>query len=176
MGRASSYRGARPLAVSSHSLLGAAPLFSPHRLSSSCRRYPLGVGGYAPTPCIDPVFFDSLCARYAQRCIICSRRGGSCARLAVRRCRAGRAVVCGVAARVGVVFVWRSARLRAWSCWQHTRVLLRGCYDARAGRHQGAHPGSTRMLLNERTIRHHRVNAGANKREKRKQGGAVTCR
>ena len=28
---------------------------------------------------------------------------------------------------------------------------------------KGAHPGSTRMLLNERTIRHHRVNAGAKK-------------
>lgn len=41
---------------------------------------------------------------------------------------------------------------------------------------KGAHPGSTRMLLNERMMRHHRVNAGANKREIRKQGEAVTCR
>lgn len=58
-----------------------------------------------------PVFFDSLCARYAQHCIICSRRGGSCARFAVRYCHVGRVVVCGGVARVG--FVWRSARLRA---------------------------------------------------------------
>lgn len=57
-----------------------------------------------------PVFFDSLCARYAQHCIICSRRGGSCARLAVRYCHVGRVVVCGGVARVGVGFVWRSAR------------------------------------------------------------------
>lgn len=132
MGRASSYRGARPLAVSSHSLLGAAPLFSPHRLSSSCRRYPLGVGGYAPTPCIDPVFFDSLCARYARHRILCARLGLF---VRVSRCGVvvlGRVVVCGVSACMGAGFVWRSARLRAWSCWQHTRVLLRSGYDARA--------------------------------------------
>lgn len=53
-----------------------------------------------------PVFFDSLCARYAQRCIICSRRGGSCARLTVRRCRVGRVVgVWGCRARGRVGFV-----------------------------------------------------------------------
>lgn len=50
---------------------------------------------------VTPVFFDSLCARYAQHCIICSRRGGSCARLAVRYCHVGRVVVCGGVARVG---------------------------------------------------------------------------
>lgn len=50
-----------------------------------------------------PAFLDSLCARYAQRCIICSRRGGSCARLTVRYCHVGRVVVCGVAPR-------------AWAC------------------------------------------------------------
>lgn len=33
------------------------------------------------------------------------------------------------------------------------------------------------VLLNERTIRHHRVNVdGRYKRDIRKQGGAVTCR
>lgn len=36
--------------------------------------------------------------------------GCSCAHLTVRRCRAGRVVVDGVSARVGVGFVWRSAR------------------------------------------------------------------
>lgn len=60
-------------------------------------------GGYAPPIGIAPAFFDSLCARYAQRCIICSRRGGSCARLTVRYCHVGRVVVCGVAPR-------------AWAC------------------------------------------------------------
>lgn len=38
---------------------------------------------------------------------------GSCARLAVRYYHVGRVVVCGGVARVGVGFVWRSARLRA---------------------------------------------------------------
>lgn len=124
-----------------------------------------------------PAFLDSLCARYAQRCIICSRRGGSCARLTVRYCHVGRVVVCGGVARVGV--------------WGSSGVLL-GCERGRVsvslvfffeettmperGGTKGAHPGSTRMLLNERTLRHHRVNAGANKREIRKQGEAVTCR
>lgn len=133
--------------------------------------------GYAPPIGIAPVFFDSLCARYAQRRIICSRRGGSCARLTVRYCHVGRVVVCGGVARVGA--------------WGSSGVLL-GCERGRVsvslvfffeettmperGGTKGAHPGSTRMLLNERTIRHHRVNAGANKREIRKQGEAVTCR
>lgn len=40
---------------------------------------------------------------------------------------------------------------------------------------KGAHPGSTRMLLNERMIWHHGVSAGANERETRKQGEAATC-
>ena len=72
-------------------------------------------GGYAPPIGIAPAFFDSLCASYAPRCIICSRRGGSCARLTVRRCCAGRAVVCGVS--------------RAW-VWGSSGVLL-GCERGR---------------------------------------------
>ena len=36
--------------------------------------------------------------------------GCLCARLAARYCHVGRVVVRGVAARVGVGFVWRSAR------------------------------------------------------------------
>lgn len=44
---------------------------------------------------VTPVFLDSLCARHAQRRIICSRRGGSCARLTVRYCLVRRVVVCG---------------------------------------------------------------------------------
>ena len=70
-------------------------------------------GGYAPPIGIAPAFLDSLCASYAQRCIICSRRGGSCARLAARYCHVGRVVVCGGVARVGVWSVCRSARSRA---------------------------------------------------------------
>ena len=83
--------------------------------------------------------------------------GCLCARLTVRRCRAGRAVVCGVS--------------RAWACGP-SGVLL-GCERGRVsvslvfffeeatmperGGASRAHPGPTRMLLNERTIRHHRV-------------------
>ena len=47
---------------------------------------------------------------------------------------------------------------------------------ARGAAHQGRILVPLRVLLVERTIRHHRVNAGANKRETRKQGEAVTCR
>ena len=73
--------------------------------------------------------------------------------------------------------------------WGSSGVLL-GCERGRAGgtlasffeaatmpersaAHQGRGQAHLRVLLNDRTIRHHRVNAGANKREKRKQGGAV---
>ena len=46
----------------------------------------------------------------------------------------------------------------------------------RGAAHQGRDQAHLRVLLNDRTIRHHRLNTGANKREKRKQGEAVTCR
>ena len=85
---------------------------------------------------------------------------------------------------------WCVGVSRAW-VWGSSGVLL-GCERGRVsvslvfffeeatmperGGTKGAHPGSTRMLLNERMMRHHRVNAGANKREIRKQGEAVTCR
>ena len=46
----------------------------------------------------------------------------------------------------------------------------------RSAAHQGCGQARIRVLLGERTVRHHRVNAGANKRKKRKQGEAVTCR
>ena len=42
--------------------------------------------------------------------------------------------------------------------------------------HQGRGQAHLRVLLNDRMIRHHRVNAGANKRETQKQGEAATCR
>jgi len=86
--------------------------------------------------------------------------------------------------------LWCVGVSRAW-VWGSSGVLL-GCERGRVsvslvfffeeatmperGGTKGAHPGSTRMLLNERMMRHHRVNAGANKREIRKQGEAVTCR
>lgn len=72
MGRASSYRGARPLTVSSPRFLGAVPLF----LLSLFRvgRYHPGAGGYAQTVGVDTVFFDSLCARYARGRIVCAMR------------------------------------------------------------------------------------------------------
>lgn len=122
-----------------------------------------------------PVFFDSLCARYAQHCIICSRRGGSCARLAVRYCHVGRVVVCGGVARVGacgssgVLLGCERGRVSV------SLVFFEDATMPERGGASGVRPGSTRMLLNERTIRLHRVNAGANKRETRKQGEAVTC-
>lgn len=89
-------------------------------------------GGYAPPIGIAPRFWIVYAlamrsvAYYALGCV------SSCAHLTVRRCRAGRVVVCGVAVRVGVRSVWRSARLRARACWRYTCVLLRGGYDARA--------------------------------------------
>ena len=91
---------------------------------------------------------------------------GSCARLAVRYYHVGRVVVCGGS--------------RAWA-WGSSGVLL-GCERGRVsvslvfffeeatmperGGTKGAHPGSTRMLLNERMMRHHRVNAGAKTKER----------
>ena len=180
MGRASSYQGvSAPFVYPLASLFPLSLALARRRCCRFCGRvFSLCclAGGYAPPIGIAPAFFDSLCASYAPRCIICSRRGGSCARLTVRRCCAGRAVVCGVS--------------RAW-VWGSSGVLL-GCERGRVsvslvfffeeatmperGGTKGAHPGSTRMLLNERMMRHHRVNAGANKREIRKQGEAVTCR
>lgn len=95
--------------------------------------------------------------------------------------------------RCGIIMwgvLWCVGLPRAW-VWGSSGVLL-GCERGRVsvslvfffeeatmperGGTKGAHPGSTRMLLNERMMRHHRVNAGANKREIRKQGEAVTCR
>ena len=73
-----------------------------------------------------PVFFDSLCARYAQHCIICSRRGG---RVRVSRCGI---VMWGVLWCVGVSRVW---------VWGSSGVLL--------GRERGAlvsHLCFSRML------------------------------
>lgn len=103
----------------------------------------------------------------------------------------------------GVVRVRLTAqRCRVWACcgaWGFrvwvcgpSGVLL-GCERGRVGNtlvsffkaatmpersaaHQVCGQARIRVLLGERTVRHHRVNAGANKREKRKQGGAVTCR
>ena len=134
-------------------------------------------GGYAPPIGIAPAFLDSLCARYAQCRILCSR-------LCQIVCAShGAALSCG-----SCCGVWGVSR--AW-VWGSSGVLL-GCERGRVsvslvfffeeatmperGGTKGAHPGSTRMLLNERMMRHHRVNAGANKREIRKQGEAVTCR
>ena len=106
-----------------------------------------------------PVFFDSLCARYAQRRIICSQRGGSCARLTMRRCRAGRAVVCGVAARVG----WGSSGVLLGCERGRVSVLLALFFEdatmpKRGAVHQGRGQAHLRLLLNERTMRHRRVN------------------
>ena len=163
VGRASSHQGVSApirlpsrLVVSSFARPSASPLLS---FLWSLFLVVLPGGWLCAALSVTPVFFDSLCARYAQRCIICSRRGGSCARLTVRRCCAGRAVVCGGVARVGA--------------WGSSDVLL-GCERGRVsvslvfffeettmperGGTKGAHPGSPRMLLNERTIRHHRVN------------------
>lgn len=163
VGRASSHQGVSApirlpsrLVVSSFARPSASPL-----LSFLWSRFLVVLpGGWlcAAHRC-RPVFFDSLCARYAQRCIICSRRGGSCARLTMRYCHVGRVVACGGVARVGA--------------WGSSDVLL-GCERGRVsvslvfffeettmperGGTKGAHPGSPRMLLNERTIRHHRVN------------------
>lgn len=104
VGRASSHQGVSApirlhsrLVVSSFARPSASPL-----LSFLWSRFlvVLPGGWLCAALSVTPVFFDSLCARYAQRCIICSRRGGSCARLTVRRCRASRVVVCGVAAHV----------------------------------------------------------------------------
>lgn len=140
MGRASSCRGARPLAVSSHSLLGAAPLFSPHRLSSSCRRYPLGVGGYAPTPCIDPVFFDSLRARYARHRILCARLGLF---VCVSRRSVvvfGRVVMCG---QSGVLLGCERGRVGSTLASFFEAATMNACGAA----HQGAHPGSPPRVI-----------------------------
>ena len=97
-GRASSHQGVpAPFVYPLARVLCCRLLLS---LLLSCPPFLLRVGWLCAVSGCRPVFFDSLCARYAQRCIICSRRGGSCARLAVWRCRASRVVVCGVAAHV----------------------------------------------------------------------------
>ena len=89
------------------------------------------------------VFFDSLCARYAQRCIICSRRGGSCARLAVRYCHVGRVVVCGGVARVGA---WGSSGVLLDCERGRVSVSLVFFFEETTmperGGTKGAHPGS----------------------------------
>lgn len=134
-------------------------------------------GGYALSLSVAPCFLIVYAPAMRSVAYYALGWGCSCAHLTVRRCRAGRVVVCG-----GVARVW---------AWGSSGVLL-GCERGRVsvslvfffeettmperGGTKGAHPGSTRMLLNERTIRHHRVNAGVNKREIRKQGEAVTCR
>lgn len=68
--------------------------------------------------------------------------GCSCARLAVRRCRAGRAVVCGVAARVG----WGSSGVLLGCERGRVSVLLVFFFEASTmperGGTKGAHPGS----------------------------------
>ena len=161
VGRASSYQGVSApirlpsrLVIASFARLSASPLLS-FLWSRFLVVFP--VGWLCAAHRYRPAFLDSLCARYAQRCIICSRRGGSCARLTVRRCCAGRAVVCGVSARVGVGFVWRSARLRAGRVSVSLVFFFEETTMPERGGTKGAHPGSTRMLLNERTIRHHKV-------------------
>ena len=134
-------------------------------------------GGYAPPIGIAPAFLDSLCARYAQCRILCSR-------LCQLVCAShGAALSCGSRCGVWGFHVWVLGS---------SGVLL-GCERGRAGgtlasffeaatmpeqsaAHQGRGQAHLRVLLNDRTIRHHRVNAGANKRETQKQGEAATCR
>lgn len=132
-------------------------------------------GGYAPPIGIAPAFLDSLCARYAQHCIICSRRG---VRVRVSRCGI---IMWGMLWCVGVSRAWARGPSGVPLGRERGALVSHLCFSRRlrcpsGAALRGAHPGSTRMLLNERTIRHHRVNAGANKREIRKQGEAVTCR
>lgn len=132
-------------------------------------------GGYAPTIGIAPAFLDSLCARYAQRRIICSR-------LCQLVCAShGAALSCG--SRCGVwgvpcAWVWGSSGVPLGCERGRAGGTLASFFEAatmpeRSAAHQGRGQAHLRVLLNDRTIRHHRVNAGANKREKRKQGGAV---
>lgn len=85
--------------------------------------------------------------------------GCSCARLAVWRCRASRVVVCGVAAHVCACgpFVVSLGRERGRVSVSLVFFFEETTMPERGGT-KGAHPGSPRMLLNERTIRHHRVN------------------
>ena len=151
MGRASSYQGVSApirlpsrLVVSSFARPSASPL-----LSFLWSRFlvVLPGGWLCAALSVTPVFFDSLCASYAQRCIICSRRGGSCARLAVRYCHVGRVVVCGGVALVGA---WGSSGVPLDCERGRVSVSLVFFFEETAmperGGTKGAHPGSPHVI------------------------------
>lgn len=169
MGRASSYRGARPICLPFLTSEGVPTLLLSPLL--------LRIVWLCSVSGCHPHVFDSLYARYARHRILCARLG-----LFARVSRRSVVVLGRVVVRGG---------FHVWVCGP-SGILL-GCERGRAGStlasffeaatmpersaaHQGRGQAHLRVLLNDRTIRHHRVNAGVNKRKKRKQGEAVTCR
>lgn len=151
VGRASSHQGVSApirlpsrLVVSSFARPSASPLLS-FLWSRFLVVFP--VGWLCAALSVTPVFFDSLCASYAQRCILCARAGAVCVRVSRRGI-----VMWGVLWCVGVP--------RAW-VWGSSGVLL-GCERGRVsvslvfffeeatmpepGGASRAHPGPPRVI------------------------------
>lgn len=108
---------------------GAAPPLTPrarHRVVAFCCcvfSFCFLSGGYALPPGVAPVFFDSLCARYARRRILCAKWGGGrerASRFGAWDCLTCCGVACALRSSV------RRLRCCAWygvvGCGWHARV------------------------------------------------------